>query len=911
MGKITTYPEVTGLTDNQVLLVDGDNQGTKTIKASNAANYFGQKWSGASTFGAAFDSAFGTSEAVEEYKESVQNDISTAAFNISAAFPKEEVTGQVVTTSMGANGIPMKVTVHIDPIQKGTGDPAPDNVRNIVGITNTRVTRCGKNLVPIMNSTVAGLTYKSQSDGGIRVSGTCTANTAGPSRNWIKPGVYTLSGTGNFSSTGIRATLAIYNGTGSGTVYKELTTPNQTISGIIVPEGCMATFYVRGYNGVIIDETFYIQLEEGNVKTEFEAPLPDIVKTINFPTEAGTVYGGELVINEDGSAELRVTHGCYTFTGEEPFRITQPQSYYVYKEELGLTNIRQDESASEFDVMQWKSSHYPRQKIWRAGNNGAEALAVGGNVIKFLDVNAVYTDLNGFKSFLATQYANNTPMQLWYPFAEPVVYNLDAEAITSLLGNNTVLATSQLYPHTGDVTVEFPLDPNLYADNKPVSYQKFPKETASGSIAHFTDGGDNISTKIVANIDLIQEGTGDPSPENVRPIEGRTAAMIHRNGIDIYPEAFDPAFSGRYIQFSRGISSAASILNIANNLLYYLKAGSTYHIEAVFPIPQERQIGLYMVRKGHDTYDRIVTKPSGTLLNYIKADVLVEKDGYYSFWVYNISTQDAWADIFSGYTIYDLKFIVRPISSSSDNTGSVADSKVINVKFPEKAGTVYGGTLTINEDGSGELAVTKQLVKITASMFSGGGIGGATVKRLFTSQTYTGVEIAACDTLVIGSSTEVVNTIGKMSADTRMFITPASIQESTTADEARAALDAALPMYCVLSKTAPDIYKLSAKQITTLLGTNNIFADCGDITVTYGADPGLYVDKRIAASKSIIAGVETAMVATKTYATGDMLIVGDDLYKATAAITPDETIAVGTNVAKTTVAEQLIALASS
>ena len=910
MGKITTYPEVTGLTDNQVLLVDGDNQGTKTIKASNAANYFGQKWSGASSFGAAFDSAFDDSTAVEEYKESVQNDISTAAFNISAAFPKETATGQLVTTSMGANGVPMKVTVHIDPIQEGTGNPAPDNVRNISGFTSTRVTRCGKNLVPIMDNTTAGLTYKTQPDGGIRVSGTATANTAGPTRKWIKPGVYTLSGTGNFSSTGVRASFSVYNGTGSGTVYYELTNPNQTISGIVVPEGCSANVYMRGYTGATFDEVFYVQLEEGAVKTEFEAPQPDIVETINFPAEAGTVYGGEVIFDYDGSVKLRVTHGCYTFTGEEPFKITQPQRYYVYKEELGLTNIRQDESNSEFDVMQWKSSHYPRQKIWRAGNNGADALTVGGNVIKFLDANAVYTDLNGFKSFLATQYANDTPMQLWYPFADPVVYNLDAEAITSLLGNNTVMATSQIYPNTGDVTVEFPLDPNLYADNKPVSYQKFPKETISGSIAHFTDGSENVLTKIIASVDHIQEGTGDPSPENVRPIQGRETATIYRNGVDIYPKAFDPVFSARYILFSRGVTSAASALNVSDDKLFYLKAGVSYHIEVRFPIPAAGP-SLYIVRKGAANYDRIATSAASNLIDSIGTDVLVEKDGYYSFWIYNRLSEDAWENIFSGYTIYDLKFIVRPISSSSDDAGSVADSKVINVEFPEKAGTVYGGTLTINEDGSGELSVTKQLVKITGSMFNGGGIGGTTVKRLFTGQSYTGIEISACDTLTIGSSTEAVNAIGKMSSDSRIFITPASIQESTTADEARSALDAALPMYCVLSKATPDIYKISAKQITTILGTNNIFADCGDITVTYGADPGLYVDKRITASKSIIASVETAMVATKTYATGDMLIVGDDLYKATAAITPDETIAVGTNVVKTTVAEQLIALASS
>lgn len=66
MGKITTYPEVTGLTDNQVLLVDGDGKGTKTIKASNAAKELGKRFAGADTFAEAFSNQFDSSESVRK-----------------------------------------------------------------------------------------------------------------------------------------------------------------------------------------------------------------------------------------------------------------------------------------------------------------------------------------------------------------------------------------------------------------------------------------------------------------------------------------------------------------------------------------------------------------------------------------------------------------------------------------------------------------------------------------------------------------------------------------------------------------------------------------------------------------------------------------------------------------------------
>ena len=42
--------------------------------------------------------------------------------------------------------------------------------------------------------------------------------------------------------------------------------------------------------------------------------------------------------------------------------------------------------------------------------------------------------------------------------------------------------------------------------------------------------------------------------------------------------------------------------------------------------------------------------------------------------------------------------------------------------------------------------------------------------------------------------------------------------------------------------------QLTPTEITTLLGTNNIFADCGDTTVDYYADTTLFVNKKIAAA---------------------------------------------------------------
>ena len=64
-----------------------------------------------------------------------------------AAFATDMASGSIASFPDGADSIPMKdVLVHIEPVQAGSGDPSPENVRPITGWTGAKVTRTGKNL---------------------------------------------------------------------------------------------------------------------------------------------------------------------------------------------------------------------------------------------------------------------------------------------------------------------------------------------------------------------------------------------------------------------------------------------------------------------------------------------------------------------------------------------------------------------------------------------------------------------------------------------------------------------------------------------------------------------------------------------------------------------------------------------
>lgn len=91
-------------------------------------------------------------------------------------------------------------------------------------------------------------------------------------------------------------------------------------------------------------------------------------------------------------------------------------------------------------------------------------------------------------------------------------------------------------------------------------------------------------------------------------------------------------------------------------------------------------------------------------------------------------------------------------------------------------------------------------------------------------------------------------------------------------------------------------YDVTPLEIDTLLGGNTIFADCGDVTVTYRADPTLY---------GASGQTEDDMTANAAIASGKYFQIGNTLYKATAAIATGETIAPGVNCAVTNIAEAL------
>lgn len=409
-------------------------------------------------------------------------------------------------------------------------------------------------------------------------------------------------------------------------------------------------------------------------------------------------------------------------------------------------------------------------------------------------------------------------------------------------------------------------------------------KTASGSIVTIEDGADGVPVKsMTVQIEPVQTGSGDPSPSNVRAITGWTGTNIRQTAKNLYKHNGDRGIVDAWINTSgsvAGISDGAActvVDNIKGNTKYYIGYGVSDR--------------LFRFGSRKTTVNAIV----GQLAPYVRTNAPYDGSMITSAQDNSIIFQFPRWQILNGW---DAKLGVSetPIAK-------------YHIDFPSEAGTVYGGTVTVNEDGSGTLTVDKEMVTISQITWSRVSLGGHYVFRsnnLYGTASQQGW--CECYTVVTGVSASnvpddcILLRSNSWDSNNRIAIRDDTYEDAT-------AFKNAMGSYKIVREAKnPATYQLTAPQVRTLLGLNNIWADTGDIAVEYHADPTIYVEERTKAIKQSIAPVEEGYTASQAYAVGAFLYVGDTLYKVTSAIASGATITPNTNCAQTTIAEEIKAI---
>ena len=167
-------------------------------------------------------------------------------------------------------------------------------------------------------------------------------------------------------------------------------------------------------------------------------------------------------------------------------------------------------------------------------------------------------------------------------------------------------------------------------------------------------------------------------------------------------------------------------------------------------------------------------------------------------------------------------------------------------------GTRYGGTLDVT---TGKLTVDRAMVDLGAFSWSksSGTFGGffstnnfyyrwaSDTKMLCSRYKFDGCRL---NTPYFGDNGTLTCYFGSAQPIYEIYIKDESLADKT-ASEFQTAMSGVQLVYELVTPIEVDLDPVT---IETLLGTNNIFADCGDTTVSYYADTTLFVNKKIAAA---------------------------------------------------------------
>jgi len=321
------------------------------------------------------------------------------------------------------------------------------NICPITGWTGANVQRTGKNLIrpKYGNRIYAGITYTVNEDGSITAIGTATGT------SWVTgnisnvPDLMTLIPAGTYRITGGKSSTKIVYLRGKYIDNSEIPSGYDTGNGALYTFTKFAYVYpqLQITSGETVNETFTIQLEPGSTATAYE-PYQGQTYDIEFPSEAGTVYGGTLNVV---SGELVVTHGVKFLDGSETWiwhSGTNSLARTVIPNGVVTDGVTQFNSYTKNSTL--------KDNPWAGRKNGTLGMFYGLSslYVKHQDI----TDAESAKAFFTAN-----PTTVVYELAAPITYQLTPQEVKTLLGQNNIWAD------TGDAEAEYPADTTLYIQN--------------------------------------------------------------------------------------------------------------------------------------------------------------------------------------------------------------------------------------------------------------------------------------------------------------------------------------------------------------------------------------------------------------------------------------------------------------
>lgn len=341
----------------------------------------------------------------------------------------------------------LQVYSDIEPIQNGSGDPSPDNIRPIVPRSSVTVHSTGKNLFHA---------------GDVTVKDSVVSIDFNPP---LQPGTYTVSALVNSDSetaTGAMITVPYDNGE-PGMVMSFGFGDSRNANMITLAHSVSKIDF---YNNIGVNEAgvttnwMDVQIEIGSKMTEYEPYTSYALKAVEFNTP---VYAGCIHLNTGdlltGRFNYREVDGNWTesfFLNNNPGK--PDTSYYVYNltenECIAIDNCAIMSHYRNHPTLSFNDDNGVYNVFRYYNHNGLTRLAIRPDLSK-------YPTAADFKAYLMAQKEAGTPVQFAYETVKPDIKEsniAEGQVIIASSGVNVLRSDS------GETTVKGRLAP-AYQDS--------------------------------------------------------------------------------------------------------------------------------------------------------------------------------------------------------------------------------------------------------------------------------------------------------------------------------------------------------------------------------------------------------------------------------------------------------------
>lgn len=305
-------------------------------------------------------------------------------------------------------GYPLGITASWEPVQEGSGDPSPDNIRPIKGRDKVSVTRCGQNLLDLPD--MSGFDYEIQ----LKYNEILRSSLAKKCKHFSFSATVTSDDEKNKFGMKIEYSDGTYE-------YAWLKNGSKIVPHIISnaeKEVINVAFSYDTNFELSISDSVYVA---GNVPSTEYLPYQGNTVTMSLPE---TIYGGSVDVTSGKGTQ---THMVVQLDGTENWDVYNDGYYRI---SFGKTIYRGICS-------HYKSLQYDEMK------RGDEGVYLSYTYAAVFISGSEISSLEEWRAFLAEQAAAGTPVTICYTLLpeEPLPsISIEAQDINALQGINTVLA---------------------------------------------------------------------------------------------------------------------------------------------------------------------------------------------------------------------------------------------------------------------------------------------------------------------------------------------------------------------------------------------------------------------------------------------------------------------------------------